>query len=92
MQNEKKEEYDDLLRKIQKLAKKIFDDADELSKRLQNFEKKIVEPQGNNEYIADSDLQFLKKEIARNKNCLVSAKSMTQEIIDDSVRVREESL
>lgn len=28
-QNEKKEEYDDLLRKIQKLAKKIGDDADD---------------------------------------------------------------
>jgi hypothetical protein len=31
----------------------------------------------------------LKKEISRLKSSLVSSKSMTQEIIEDSIRVRE---
>lgn len=33
---------------------------------------------------------FLKKEISRNSNTLISTKALTQEIADDSVKLREQ--
>ena len=33
---------------------------------------------------------FLKKEISRNANTLISTKALTQEIADDSVKLREQ--
>jgi len=41
LNSSRKDEYDDLLKKIQRLAKKINDDIDEQSIRLDNFEGKI---------------------------------------------------
>ena len=89
--SDKKEEYEDIMRKIQKLAKKVLDDADEQAARLENFEAKVVKPHTLNPNIADVDMIFLKKEISRNRSALEVTKNMTEDILEDAQAMREDS-
>lgn len=84
MNSDKKEEYDDIIRKIQKIAKKVLDEDDEQMARLESFENKVVKPHTENPHIADVDMIFLKKEISRNRSALEVVKNMTEDIIDDA--------
>lgn len=87
--SEKKDEYDDIMKKIQKLAKKVMDDGDEQNARLENFENKVVKPQSANPHIADVDMIFLKKEISRNKSALEVSRNMADDILEDASAVRD---
>ena len=87
--SEKKDEYDDIMKKIQKLAKKVMDDGDEQNARLENFENKVVKPQSANPHIADVDMIFLKKEISRNKSALEVSRNMADDILEDAHAVRD---
>lgn len=89
--SEKKDEYDDIMKKIQKLAKKVMDDGDEQSARLESFENKVVKPQTVNPHIADVDMIFLKKEIARNKAALDVSRNMADDILEDCQAVRDDN-
>ena len=53
VKNERKDEYDDLLRQIQKLAKKVGEDADEQGKRLNDFENTLLGPDGTSNHVVD---------------------------------------
>ena len=75
-----KEEYEDIMRKIQKLSKKVLDDGDEQNARLESFETKVVKPHTLNPHIADVDMMFLKKEITRNKSAIDVSRNMSEEI------------
>ena len=90
MNNDKKEEYEDIMRKIQKLAKKVLDDTEEQAARLEGFEQKVVKPQALNPHIADVDMIFLKKEISRNRSALEVTKNMTEDILEDAQAMRED--
>ena len=72
------------MKKIQKLAKKVVDDGEEQSARLENFDNKVVKPQSLNPHIADVDMIFLKKEIARNKSALDVSRNMVDDILEDA--------
>ena len=63
-----------------------------IKKRLDNFDKKIIQPQVSNQNITDQDMIFLKKEISRNSSSLSSTKALTQEIADDSVKIRDQQI
>ena len=75
------------MKKIQKLAKKVVDDGEEQSARLENFDNKVVKPQSLNPHIADVDMIFLKKEIARNKSALDVSRNMVDDILEDAQAV-----
>lgn len=81
---DKKEEYEDIMRKIQKISKKIMDDAEEQNARLDQFENKVVKPHTMTPHIADVDMIFLKKEISRNRGALDACRNMTDEILEDA--------
>ena len=87
--SEKKDEYDEIMKKIQKLAKKVMDDGEEQSARLESFESKVVKPQSLNPHIADVDMIFLKKEISRNKSALEVSRNMADDILEDAQAVRD---
>jgi len=70
VRGERKDEYDDLLRQIQKLAKKVGEDTDDLNKRLNDFEAELLQPDGTSDHISDADLIFLKKEVTRYRSAL----------------------
>ena len=70
IKSERKEEYDDLLRQIQKLAKKTGEEGDDLMKRLDVFESDLLQDNGTSTHVSDADLVFLKKEIARYRSSL----------------------
>ena len=70
VRGERKDEYDDLLRQIQKLAKKVGEDTEDLNKRLNDFETELLQPDGASDHISDADLIFLKKEVARYRSAL----------------------
>lgn len=60
----RKEEYDDLIKKIQKAAKAIRDGGEEQKQRLDDFNTKNLEGDISN-LIPDQDLLFLNKEVTR---------------------------
>jgi len=60
----RKDEYDDLIKKIQKAAKNIRDGGDEQKGRLDDFTTKNLEGDIAN-LIPDQDLLFLNKEVTR---------------------------
>lgn len=82
----RKEEYDDLLQKIKKAAKRINDNLQHEDGRLKNFESNIMKPSDKGK-IPDGELLFLNKEIARNKASINSSMTLTNEILDDSLQV-----
>jgi cell division septum initiation protein DivIVA len=67
----RKEEYDDLIKKIQKAAKAIRDGADEQKGRIDDFTNKNLEGDISN-LIPDQDLLFLNKEVTRYNGSIVS--------------------
>ena len=77
------------MKQIQKLAKKVIEDADEQSVRLELFETKVVKPHTLNPHIADVDMIFLKKEITRNRSALEVVRNMAVEISEDASTVRD---
>lgn len=79
------------MKKLQKLAKKVVDDAEEQTIRLDQFENKVVKPHTLNPHIADTDMIFLKKEISRNKAALEVVKNMTHDLIEDAQAVHDEN-
>ena len=64
MASARKEEYDDIIKHIQRVAKRIHDDCDEQMNRLDEFEDKNMSPDAVKN-IPDQDVVFLKKEVAR---------------------------
>jgi len=48
-----------------------------------------VKPHTLNPHIADVDMIFLKKEVARNKSALDVVKNMAEEISEDASAVRD---
>jgi len=65
----RREEFDDLIKKIQRAAKKIKDDGEEQDGRLTDFEHKNLKSDIAN-MIPDSDFLFLNKEVTRYRGSL----------------------
>ena len=77
------------LGKFKSFQKKLLRMLKNKKKRLDNFDRKILQPQSSSQNITDQDMIFLKKEISRNSSTLISTKALTQEIADDSVKLRD---
>jgi hypothetical protein len=77
-------EFEDLMRVIAKLSKKVQGESEKVDTRLDNFSKKLAEPD-NEEAISEMDQVFLKKEV--NK-----LRAATQTIHSISVTILEEAL
>jgi len=60
----RKEEYDDFIKHIQRVAKRIRDESDEQLNRLDEFEDKNMNSDVV-QNIPDQDIIFLRKEVAR---------------------------
>lgn len=84
VRGERKDEYDDLMRQIQKLGKKVGDDGDDLSKRLDDFEGELTQPGGASEHVSDADLVFLKKEVSRYRAALKTVSTNKEQILIDA--------
>ena len=91
--NGRRDEYDDLLKQIQKVSKKVNDDIHQEDGRLQAFETQVIMPNdGKFSVIADPDLLFLKKELNRNKGSLLTYKSSNDDILSDALDMKKEKL
>ena len=86
----RKEEYDDLLRQIQKAGKKVGEDADEQGRRLDDFEAKLLGPDGTSDHVADADLVFLKREIARYRQALLTAEANKDNVLRSAQQINDE--
>lgn len=84
VRGDRKDEYDDLMRQIQKLSKKVGEESDDLNRRLNDFEGDLTQPDGAAEHISDADLVFLKKEVSRYRSAISSVSSNKDEILKDS--------
>ena len=84
VRGDRKDEYDDLMRQIQKLSKKVGEESDDLNRRLNDFEGDLTQPDGAAEHISDADLVFLKKEVSRYRSAISSVNSNKDEILKDS--------
>jgi chromosome segregation ATPase len=82
----RKEEYDDLIRKIQKAAKSIRDGGEEQKQRLDEFIGKNLEGEISS-LIPDQDLLFLTKESTRYQGSLKSLQSQKDETLDASTKI-----
>ena len=89
VKNERQAEYDDLLKQIQKLARKVDEDAEGQEKRLVNFENKVIGNDPSNGHISDPDMVFLKKEVARYHGALDTIKANKDEVLADSVAIND---
>ena len=86
---DRRDELDDLLRKIGKLDKKVNQELDEVEDRLDNFEAKINDP-NSSDAIPDSDLIFVKKEINRNVGAAQVVRGIANDNIADAHEIRED--
>ncbi len=82
----RKEEFDDIIKKIQKAAKKIKEDGDEQLNRLDDFENKNLKTDIAN-VIPDSDFLFLNKEVTRYRGSLQSLMSCKDNTLEDSIKI-----
>ena len=87
--NGKKGEYEELLREVQKLTRKVTIEIDEIEQRLEVFEQKIEEPQSS-ENINDDDLFFIRKEVGRNKTAIAVARGINKQKANDIKKKLEE--
>lgn len=85
---DRRDELDDLLRKIGKLDKKVNLELDEVEDRLENFEGKINDPAAS-DAIPDSDLIFVKKEINRNVGATQVVRGIANDNVSDAQEIRE---
>ena len=93
MTNGRRDEYDDLLKQLQKVSKKVSDESSELENRIQAFEMQVMLPnEGRVTTVADNDLLFLKQEVNRNKISLNCVKANNDEVLADSQDVNKEKL
>ena len=84
VRGDRKDEYDDLMRQIQKLSKKVGEESDDLNRRLNDFEGDLTQPDGAAEHISDADLVFLKKEVSSYRSAISSVSANKDEILKDS--------
>jgi len=82
----RKDEFDDLIKKIQKAAKKIRDDAEEQLGRLNDFENKNLKSDMAN-ILPDGDFLFLNKEVTRYRGSLQTVLASKDNTLDESVKI-----
>lgn len=88
----RKDEYDDLMLKIKKAAKNINGNLQNEGQRLKSFETNVMKPGETTEgKIPDDEILFLNKEIARNRAAINTSKTITNEVLDDSLQVVPDS-
>ena len=83
---QRKDEYDDLIKKIQKVAKKIRDEGDEQMTRLDDFENKNLKSDVG-DIIPDQDMLFLKKEVSRYRGSLDTMQAQKDAVLDESIKI-----
>jgi hypothetical protein len=86
----RKEEYDDYIKHIQKMAKRIRDEADEQTNRLDDFEEKNMNTEVI-ENIPDQDIIFLRKEVGRYRASLESVQKQKDTTLEQSVEINGEN-
>lgn len=92
IRNTRKDEYDDIIRQIQRLSKKIGQDTQEQEKRLDDFEAKMIPVQGGAQsHIPESDLVFIRKEVARYRASIIASKAQNEQNLDDSLKLCNEN-
>ena len=84
--NGRKDEYDDLIKKIQKAAKAIRDGGEEQKQRLDDFNAKNLEGDISS-LIPDQDLLFLNKEVTRYYGSIAALQTQKDQILEDSTKI-----
>lgn len=102
LNNDKLEECEDYVRKIQQQEKLLTEAADAERARLDAFEKKIQEPivvlkadgspSQTISHVNDAYMVFLRKEIARIRASIGSAQSLAKKILTDTMEIKDRSL
>lgn len=84
--NGRKDEYDDIIKKIKKVAKKIRDDCEEQGVRLDDFENKNLKSDLA-QFIPDADFLYLNKEIGRYRSSIDVLRGQQDTTLDESTKV-----
>ena len=66
------------------MAKKVGEEKDDLSRRLDDFEGDLTAADGTAEHVSDADLVFLKKEISRYRSALSSVGKNKDQVLTAS--------
>lgn len=82
----RKEEFDDLIKKIQKAAKHIRDGGEEQKTRLDTFSKKYLDGDMA-KLISDGDLLFLSKEVTRYDSSILSMQGQKDATLEESTKI-----
>jgi len=79
----RKDEYDEIIKKIQKVAKKIRDEGEEQKGRLDDFENKNLKSDIGGR-LPDADFLFLNKEVDRYRSSLESMQTFKDGTLEAS--------
>ena len=82
----RKDEYDNLIKAIQKSAKNIRDGGEVQKHRLDAFTLKYLEGDMA-KIISDSDLLFLSKEVARYDSSIIALQSQKDSTLEESTKI-----
>lgn len=82
----RKEEYDDLIKKIQKASKLIRDGGEEQQGRLDDFTEKNLEGDIAS-LIPDQDVQFLSREVTRYNASIYTLQAQKDQTLEDSTKI-----
>ena len=74
------------------MAKKVNDDTDLQQERLKDFEETFLVGKDKTQQIADVDLMFLRKEVARYNSALVGIHGIKDKLWEDSVKIGEKDM
>ena len=78
------------MRQIQKLAKKVGEESDDLNRRLNDFEGELTQPDGAAEHVSDADLVFLKKEVSRYRSAISAVSTNKDQVLRASQQINQE--
>ena len=82
------EEFEDLMRQIAKLSKKVQAESEQVDTRLDVFSKKLADPD-NEEAISEMDQVFLKKEVNKLRAATTTIHSISVTILEEALVVKK---
>ena len=82
------EEFEDLIREITKLSKKVQQESEQVDTRLDNFQKKLADTD-NDDAISEMDQVFLKKEVNKLRSATTTIHSISVNILEEVFKVKK---
>jgi DNA repair ATPase RecN len=88
IESNRTEEFEDLMREIAKLSKKVQIESDQVDTRLDNFMKKLSDTD-NDDAVSEMDQVFLKKEVNKLRSATTTIHSISVNILEEVFKVKK---